>query len=80
MFVKCIKSRFPDLFVVDEIYDIETLISRTNDIQYIYDEDGDPWFFYNDLDTDDFEYIPPITYRDVDDFMAEHDDEDDDYD
>ncbi|KHI78980.1 hypothetical protein [Escherichia coli] len=45
MFVKCIKSRFPDLFVVDEIYDIETLISRTNDIQYIYDEDGDPWFF-----------------------------------
>lgn len=49
MFVKCIKSRFPDLFVVDEIYDIETLISRTNDIQYIYDEDGDPWFFYNDL-------------------------------
>ncbi|EPP0920977.1 hypothetical protein ACULX1_001862 [Escherichia coli] len=49
MFVKCIKSRFPDLFVVDEIYDIETLISRTNDIQFIYDEDGDPWFFYNDL-------------------------------
>lgn len=45
MFVKCIKSRFPNLFVVDEIYDIETLISRTNDIQYIYDEDGDPWFF-----------------------------------
>lgn len=30
-----------------------------------------------DLDSDDFEYIPPITYRDVDDFMAEHDDEDD---
>lgn len=45
MFVKCIKSRFPNLFVVDEIYDIEMLISRTNDIQYIYDEDGDPWFF-----------------------------------
>lgn len=45
MFVKCIKSRFPNLFVVDEIYDIETLISRTNDIQCIYDEDGVPWFF-----------------------------------
>lgn len=39
------------------------------------DDDGDNRTL--DLDSDDFEYIPPITYRDVDDFMAEHDDEDD---
>lgn len=49
MQVKCTESRFPSLFAVGEIYDIETLISRTNDIQYVYDDDGDPWFFYNDL-------------------------------
>ncbi len=42
------------------------------------DDDGDSRTL--DLDSDDFEYIPPVTYRDVDDFLAEHDDEDDDYD
>lgn len=31
-----------------------------------------------DLDSDDFEYIPPVTYRVVDDFLAEQEDEDDD--
>ncbi len=40
------------------------------------DDDGDSRTL--DIDSDDFEYIPPITYRDVDDFLAEHEDEDDD--
>lgn len=40
------------------------------------DDDGDSRTL--DLDTDDFEYIPPVTYRAVDDFLAEQEDEDDD--
>lgn len=40
------------------------------------DDDGDSRTL--DLDSDDFEYIPPVTYRVVDDFLAEHEDEDDD--
>ena len=40
------------------------------------DDDGDSRTL--DLDSDDFEYIPPVTYRAVDDFLAEHEDEDDD--
>ncbi|MCV2895954.1 hypothetical protein OHE94_04935 [Escherichia coli] len=31
-----------------------------------------------DLDSDDFEYIPPVTYSAVDDFLAEQDDDEDD--
>lgn len=31
-----------------------------------------------DLDSDDFEYIPPVTYRDVDDFLAEQEDDEED--
>lgn len=31
-----------------------------------------------DLDSDDFEYIPPVTYRVVDKFLAEHEDDEDD--
>ncbi|HFI6096758.1 TPA: hypothetical protein ACGSGH_000883 [Escherichia coli] len=40
------------------------------------DDDGDSRTF--DLDSDDFEYIPPVTCRAVDDFLAEQEDEDDD--
>lgn len=40
------------------------------------DDDGDSRTL--DLDSDDFEYIPPVTYRVVDEFLAEHEDEDDD--
>nr|UWI12075.1 MAG: hypothetical protein [Bacteriophage sp.] len=40
------------------------------------DDDGDRRTL--DLDSDDFEYIPPVTYRVVDEFMAEHEDGDDD--
>nr|DAG41696.1 MAG TPA: hypothetical protein [Caudoviricetes sp.] len=39
------------------------------------DDDGDNRTL--DLDSDDFEYIPPVTYRVVDEFMAEQEDEDD---
>ena len=31
-----------------------------------------------DLDSDDFEYVPPVTYRVVDDFLAEHEDDEED--
>ncbi|EOJ4897755.1 TPA: hypothetical protein ACH0UV_001759 [Escherichia coli] len=40
------------------------------------DDDGDSRTL--DLDTDDFEYIPPVTYRAVDEFLTEQEDEDDD--
>ncbi len=40
------------------------------------DDDGDSRTL--DLDSDDFEYIPPVTYRVVDEFLAEHEDGDDD--
>lgn len=39
------------------------------------DDDGDSRTL--DLDTDDFEYIPPVTYRAVDEFLAEQEDGDD---
>ena len=43
------------------------------------DDDGDRRTL--DLDnTQDFKYIPPVTCRAIDDFLAEHEDEDDDYD
>ncbi|WP_235219231.1 hypothetical protein [Escherichia coli] len=42
------------------------------------DDDGDSRNI--DLDSDDFEYIPPVTYSAVDEFLAEQEDEDDDYD
>ncbi|HHI6044934.1 hypothetical protein SNA62_14330 [Escherichia coli] len=42
------------------------------------DDDGDSRTL--DLDSDDFEYIPPVTYRVVDEFLAEHEDDEDDYD
>lgn len=43
------------------------------------DDDGDRRTL--DLDnTHDFKYIPPVTCRVVDDFLAEQEDEDDDYD
>ncbi|HCP2531737.1 TPA: hypothetical protein OC315_001966 [Escherichia coli] len=31
-----------------------------------------------DLDSDDFEYIPPVTYRAVDEFLAEQEDDEED--
>ncbi|EET2567596.1 hypothetical protein ACUUKW_001609 [Escherichia coli] len=40
------------------------------------DDDGDSRTL--DLDSDDFEYIPPVTYRVVDEFLAEHEDDEDD--
>ncbi len=40
------------------------------------DDDGDSRTL--DLDTDDFEYIPPVTYHAVDEFLTEQEDEDDD--
>ncbi|WP_096978482.1 hypothetical protein [Escherichia coli] len=40
------------------------------------DDDGDSRTL--DLDTDDFEYIPPVTYHAVDEFLAEQEDEEDD--
>jgi hypothetical protein len=40
------------------------------------DDDGDNRTL--DLDTDDFEYIPQVTYRAVDDFLAEQEDDEDD--
>lgn len=40
------------------------------------DDDGDGRTL--DLDSDDFEYIPQITYRVVDEFLAEHEDDEDD--
>ncbi|KEN71011.1 hypothetical protein AC84_1557 [Escherichia coli 1-392-07_S4_C1] len=40
------------------------------------DDDGDSRTL--DLDSDDFEYIPPVTYRDVDDFLAEQEDDEED--
>lgn len=40
------------------------------------DDEGDSRTL--DLDTDDFEYIPPVAYRAVDDFLAEQEDEEDD--
>lgn len=42
------------------------------------DDDGDSRTL--DLDSDDFEYTPPVTYRVVDEFLAEHEDDEDDYD
>ncbi|HHG0935392.1 TPA: hypothetical protein ACPUIB_003788 [Escherichia coli] len=39
------------------------------------DDDGDNRTL--DLDSDDFEYIPPVTYRAVDEILAEQEDEDD---
>lgn len=66
-------------FTTGQAYKIHRLRNATTDpMVFIMDDDGDSRTL--DLDSDDFEYIPPITYRDVDDFMAEHDDEDDDYD
>ncbi|HFG3739739.1 TPA: hypothetical protein ACGGN1_000828 [Escherichia coli] len=40
------------------------------------DDDGDRRTL--DLDSDDFEYIPPVTCRVVDEFLAEHEDDEDD--
>lgn len=40
------------------------------------DDDGDSRTL--DLDSDDFEYIPPVTYRVIDEFLAEHEDDEDD--
>ncbi|EPA8192321.1 hypothetical protein ACQ67K_001756 [Escherichia coli] len=40
------------------------------------DDDGDSRTL--DLDSDDFEYIPPVTFRVVDEFLAEHEEEDED--
>lgn len=40
------------------------------------DDEGDSRTL--DLDSDDFEYIPPVTYRVVDEFLAEHEDDEDD--
>lgn len=40
------------------------------------DDDGDSRTL--DLDSDYFEYIPPVTYRDVDDFLAEQEDDEED--
>lgn len=42
------------------------------------DDDGDSRTL--DFDSDDFEYIPPVTCRVVDEFLAEHEDDEDDYD
>ncbi len=40
------------------------------------DDDGDSRTL--DPYSDDFEYIPPVTYRDVDDFLAEQEDDEED--
>ncbi|HBA7191934.1 TPA: hypothetical protein J1X13_002497 [Escherichia coli] len=40
------------------------------------DDEGDSRTL--DLDTDDFEYIPPVTYSAVDEFLTEQEDEDND--
>ncbi|XTH79486.1 hypothetical protein ACNF1F_19515 [Escherichia coli] len=40
------------------------------------DDDGDSRTL--DLDTGDFEYIPPVTYCSVDDFLAEQEDDEED--
>ncbi|WHF61687.1 hypothetical protein [Escherichia coli] len=40
------------------------------------DDDGDSRTL--DPYSDDFEYIPPVTYRVVDEFLAEHEDGEDD--
>ena len=79
MDVKCTESNSA-LFVVDKIYRVRQVFGVYCDETdlVVIDEDGDSRNI--DLDSDDFEYIPPVTYSGVDEFLAEQEDEDDDYD
>lgn len=75
MYVRCTESK-SSCFEVGGIYTVDHLTGDELNTQYIKDEHGDSRTL--DLDSDDFEYIPPVTYRVVDDFLAEQEDEDDD--
>ncbi|EJY0670454.1 hypothetical protein OE858_001029 [Escherichia coli] len=78
MFARCVYSDTA-CFTVGELYSVDLLNGCKRGagcIYYVKDNDGDSRTL--DLDSDDFEYIPPVTYRDVDDFLVEQEDEDDD--